>query len=179
MSLSGSLATALILVCSLHVSAADRPDLPQALKGPWRSLKLSHFLKGGDFASFGPCILIQRLPDKRIVLSYAKMEMGSEKPLVPWGFVSEDEVSGMITQTALYWEKAKKEFSAKERIEKLPAAEQAIVKKANRGFGPSEGTMKVQISNVDGGGDAVFVETIEESADDWIRFLTKAAGPKR
>jgi hypothetical protein len=180
MNFRGMLAAVLLWAGSHQpVLGADRADVSELLKQPWVSLKLSFEHHGGDESIVGPTVLIQRLPDKRVLLSYGAIN-AKESWLVPWRLISEDEVSRIVTQTRQFWEKAKKESSSEERITKLPPAEKAIVDGINAKFatGPMESTMKVQISTEDKGEGELFVDSIEESANDWMEFLKKAAGAK-
>jgi hypothetical protein len=169
------LAAALLFTCFLQTAwSADRNELPEALNGSWRSLKLSFFLNGGDFVSFGPCILIQRLPDKRILLSYAQMTMGTERLALAERYISEAEISQIATRVSQYWEKAKTELSPRERFAKLSAEEKAAIR-AKSGFGVSEARIEIRIATFNRH-DEMFVKTIDESANDWVKFLKETAG---
>jgi len=171
-----ALALALLLVSSVEsVLSADRIELPDTLQKHWNSLRLAFYHHGGDYESTGPAIVIQRLPDKRILLSYAGVTNGLEKLPLAERYIVEDDIAQIVTRVVGFWEKAKSELSPRERIAKLPPAQQAIIR-AKAGFGIPESRMRIQISRFNQSEDDVFDKTIEESANDWGVFLMKAAG---
>ena len=174
MNIRQTLALALLLAGLVQSArGADGPDLPDALKQPWGTVKLAIYLHGGDYDAMGPCVYIQRLPDQRLLLSCAAMTVGAERLPVARCFVSDADVTALLAETALYWEKAKSEISERERVAKLPPAEQAAIR-AKAGFGLSETVMRIEVSSPDRARDLIFHNSVAESAEGWMRLLTKA-----
>ena len=62
----------IILFFGTLLSAEEKtPDLKRALDGDWSVIRVSHYDFVGDFDSEYPVIFIQRLPDKRLLMSHA------------------------------------------------------------------------------------------------------------
>lgn len=151
---------------------ADKLELEDAFKKKWAAIKLTFYHDGGDYVAEGPCIFLQRLPDKRTLLSYAEGGVGEKLPLAE-RFISVDEASQIISQVNAFWAKARTELSARERLAKLPPAERETLRKKS---GTEEFRIKIQISKFNQRDDDGFEKTVEESAGPWIKFLMNTAG---
>lgn len=165
---------ALLLGSFLYAEDAKLPSLETVLKTKWHALRLDVFNDVGDFDMSGPSIFIQRLPDKRLLLSYGKESHDAKSLPVARRYITDGEVEAIVAQALVIWEQAKSETSPRERLAKLPASDQAAIR-AKAAFGTTERTIFIQLSVPDRRDDMVLKKTAEKSADEWTTLIMKAA----
>ena len=165
---------ALLLGSLLYAEDAELPNLETVLKTRWHALRLDVFNDIGDFDMSGPSILIQRLPDKRLLLSYGKESHDAKSLPVARRYITDAQVEAIVAQALLIWEQAKSETSPRERLAKLAASEQAAIR-AKAAFGTTEKTIFIQVSAPDRREDIALKKTAEKAADDWTGLIMKVA----
>lgn len=165
----------LLLWCSaVALNAAERQ--PKDVLGKnWVSVKLGSTLLDGDFYGTGPVVLLERLPDRRILLSYAELGNGAGKPPRAARHLSEAEFAGIVTQADAIWQKAQSDLSEGERVSKLPRKEQIEIRqKEPRDL--SIHKMQIEFKASDPAERCVFEKAISSCSGAWFELLLKSAG---
>lgn len=131
---------------TLYAEARPKPTLADGLNKKWTALHLglTHF--GGDYVSYGPYVLIQRLPDDRFLLSVQKHSNKKGGIPVPVRFVSEKEVNKWTTTLAKILTAASTEEAYHQKVKKLPKVEQEKIRKEH-GFGISSSMMEIRLGS--------------------------------
>lgn len=119
----------LIFVFCLGSARADKYEdeakrLDELLKKPWESVSFGYILAQYDASPLGRGFLIQRLPDKRYLLSwYRESWAAGGKAFIALRYLERKEAETFVAQASEAFAKASKERSVDEKFQELPQSE--------------------------------------------------------
>lgn len=141
---------AFLIAFGAAVAAKDDKALIQELfKQEWKTLKFGFELDGGDYNSWGPYIVLQRIDVDHISLSAIDHKNHRGALPVALKVLNTKDAADLVNELIPFIESAKVETGEKTKIMALPEAERTKVLK-DLGFGISEGYLSLELTRTDG-----------------------------
>lgn len=139
----------LIAFASVVGATPDKVLIQELRKQEWKSLKFGFELDGGDFNSWGPYILLQRIDADHISLSSVEISNRHGARPVDLKMLNIQEAADLVNKLIPFIELAEAETGGKAKIMALPEAERMNILK-DFGFGMSEGYLSLELTRADG-----------------------------